>query len=211
MEEIIKSLFPDGCYHEYNLEETNDKVYYFVANKDKIVFITSISSLDDIDTYTNRLPELRKYIFKEFIKKDNNLYVNQLGKLDNKENSLSMPAFLWDLYIIGLHRYDKSIKPFKIDDIERIKRDQFIARKIIIEYRDLKELSEKFREYIFPNEILKEKLNSIEPPSIDINDLLKDIEESLVIRKEGDKDLQISSEDIIQYLDCILDEYIEKR
>ncbi|APH22402.1 hypothetical protein FDF15_06035 [Clostridium botulinum] len=206
MEKIIKYLLPKE-YYTYDLDD--NKLYYFIANKDKIIFITSINKLEEVDLLTIKLSELKNEIFKSLLNEDQLHYVNESGQVIKEKKKMTMPAFLWDLYIVGLHNI-KDNKSFKINEVERVKRDKFIARKIIIEYKDLKDLKTKFTENVFPGVIIKEKLGSIKPPNIHITDLLEGVDIKEVVQSLDNSRSEVTSNDVIEYLDNVINKYIIK-
>ncbi len=117
-------------------------------DKDKILIICSITSLNDIDVVINRLPGLRKKIMAEINNKNNIAFV--------QNEKIPMSKFLWDMYVIGIHQVDAENKAFKSESISAYERDRFIARKIVIEYEHSDELKQKFDHYVFPERILNE-------------------------------------------------------
>jgi hypothetical protein len=206
MEEIIKYLLLEAHY-TYNKD--NNKLYYFIANKDKIIFVSLISKLEEIDSLTIKLAELKNEISRNLSEKEQITYINETGQVVKEKKKMTMPAFLWDLYLVGLHN-TKHDKPFKLNEVESVKRDKFIARKIIIEYNDIQDLKPKFMENVFPGIIIKEKLDSIIPPNICIDDLLVGVDINEVFQPVGDSNSEVTSNDVIGYLDSVINKYIIK-
>lgn len=207
MQEIMKKLL-DQEYYTYKDEE--GELNYFIANKDKIVFLLPIHDLEEIKEIVLKISEIKREIIKNINLNQSKLLVDKEGELVNIKKNITIPAFLWDLYVVGIH--DISIEPkFDLYEMEKVKRDNFIARKIIIEYKNLDELSNKLKEEIFPEISLKDRINNIKPPKIDINDLIKGIElnDNLNIYKDNMKDISIKN--IVDYLDNIILEYIDKK
>ena len=125
-------------------------------DKDKILIICSLRELKEMDKITNRLPSLRKRMMQE-INNQKNIELVQKEKIP-------MSNFLWDMYVVAIHKVDEENKVFKAADIATYERDRFIARKIIIQYEHIDELKLKFDQLIFPEKIL----NAF--PMIDIED-----------------------------------------
>lgn len=208
MQEVLNKLVKNNVYHEFCLND-KEKIYCFLANRDKVVFIVDINDLSQIDHYTINLSEIRGEIFKKF-SRDTDLYVNRNGEVVRNRERISMPALLWDLYVVGLHKYDnQGMLKFKIEDVEKVKRDRFIARKIIIEYKDEDELIQKFKEEILPNELLDDKLVTIKEPIINENSLFDGVEALEIIDKDIVQELTLSKDNIIEYLEFIEERYIK--
>ncbi|MCA0992753.1 ABC-three component system middle component 1 [Guptibacillus hwajinpoensis] len=170
MDDLIKSL---GLSNGINFQELpNCRICNL--DKDKILIICSINKLKDIDTVINRLPGLRKKLMEQINNKSNRDLVHN--------EKIPMSKFLWDLYVIGIHKVESEDKVFKSASISEYERDRFIARKIIIQYEHLDELKDKFNHLIFPERILNTFTtmeNEDDEESLDyesIKDLIKEID-----------------------------------
>lgn len=143
MEEILNNMgFPS---YEIAID-SNNKCYLHLANLDKIIFICEISDLKLYQYISTTIPKLRKN-FSEYLKDKVN------DDIFDKDR-LPIPKFLWDLYVIGIHKISNENEPFNPIDVADIERDHFAARKIIIEYVDYNELKEKILHVINPNQQL---------------------------------------------------------
>lgn len=115
-------------------------------DKDKILVICSVKALKDIDEVINRLPGLRKQLMEKINNENNKALV--------QNEKIPMSKFLWDMYVIGLHKIESVDEIFKSVNVSEYERDRFIARKIIIQYEHLEELKRKFDHFVFPERIL---------------------------------------------------------
>ncbi|MFJ5750217.1 hypothetical protein CN563_20865 [Bacillus sp. AFS026049] len=176
MNDLIQSLgLSNGIYFE---ELPNCRICNL--DKDKILIVCSITALKDIDEVINRLPGLRKKIMEKINNKNNKDFV--------QNEKIPMSKFLWDMYVIGLHKIESEDKAFKSASISEYERDRFIARKIIIQYEHFDELKQKFDHLIFPERILNsfttiDNDENEEPINYEsIRDLIKNID--TVIKEE---------------------------
>lgn len=141
MENLLKSL---GLSNALTFEELPNCTICNLDN-DKILIISPIEKLQDIPVIVNRLPGLRKKIMQKINNLKNVEYV--------QTEKIPMSKFLWDMYVVALHKIDDVAK-FNAAEIAEYERDRFVARKIIIQYEHLTELQQKFNELIFPERIL---------------------------------------------------------
>lgn len=170
MDELIIEL---GLANSLFFEELP---YCRVCNldKDKILIICEIEMLKDIDSVITRLPGLRKKM------------VENINNANNKEfvqnEKIPMSKFLWDMYVIGIHKVNSEDQVFKSSSVSEYERDRFIARKIIIQYEHVDELKQKFDQLVFPERILNtfstlENDEDEEPINFDsIRTLIKNID-----------------------------------
>ena len=144
MEELLRLL---DVKDYYQFKELNN-AYVCNLNEDKILIITQIEKLDDINELINRIPSVRNKIIQR---------INNSKNLEFVESKkIPMSKFLWDLYIIALHKLTNTLERFPAESISRYERDRFIARKIIIQYDHEKELCKEFRRLVFPHRELDE-------------------------------------------------------
>lgn len=140
---------------------------------DKILILASIKKTDELDYITNKIPNFRKKIMERM--------QNQKNKEEVENDKIPISKFLWDMYIIAFFKVIKG-EEINITEVSKYERDRFVARKIIIQYRDLSEIKYKFDKIIFPEYELNnfsELDQNIEGEEINydnIRDLLKKIE-----------------------------------
>lgn len=141
---------------EINISKINDKVLFFYE----------INTFQEIEEYIEKLT----YIFhKNGYKK----IINELVEDENKSNrfinrnDFSLPEFLWDLYIVFI-RIGNIRLPYNKKN--RVERDDFFARKIIIEGQTKEEIIEALSETLFPEKTIENLLNKV---SVKDNDLAK--------------------------------------
>lgn len=120
---------------------------------DKIVFLLSCNNLERVWEFTNTIPDMKDEILKV------------VRNTEAVQSRITIPAFLWDLYVVVLHDLTDS-PPFDELEINRIERDRFIARKIIIEYKDETDLLQKFIWNIRP-EIELDRILTESGPELD--------------------------------------------
>ncbi|WP_090738584.1 ABC-three component system middle component 1 [Paenibacillus sp. Mc5Re-14] len=119
-------------------------------NKDKVLVITKISSLEEVQELVYTLPSLREKLRK---------------KIENIENTIEvadiyLSKFLWDMYVIGLHQIELDEEKFNEIEVAKLQRNRFVARKIIIEYENEEELKKKFDQLVLPERALNELLGT---------------------------------------------------
>lgn len=183
MEELFNTLKVN-----YRRIKLNDDItgYLTNANKDKILICVEVTSIEELTTITNFIPQNSKKI-ADVLDQDRDKEV-----VDNK---IPISRFLWDMYLVGLHKITETgpFDPIKVSDIQR---DRFVARKIIIEYTSYEELLEEFRKTIFPHTELDMCLEKIEKVNSEmISEIIKDVD---INEKE-----HIESIDIFDFLDEI--------
>ncbi|WP_216831693.1 ABC-three component system middle component 1 [Alkalihalobacterium elongatum] len=142
MDEVIKGL---GLANIIFFEELpNCRVCNL--DKDKILIICEIELLKDLDSVITRLPGLRRKIMDKINNQNNKEFV--------QNEKIPMSKFLWDMYVIGLHKVNSEDQVFNPASVSEYERDRFIARKIIIQYEHGDDLKQKFDQLIFPERIL---------------------------------------------------------
>lgn len=106
-------------YFNVNIDEYKDS-YYHIAEDGKLIFFYGYENITDINKFVENLDI-------------DDFYENFSGFLTtkDKEEIVSLKAFLWDLYIIYINCSEEN----SISDIEKynVERDRFVARKIIID------------------------------------------------------------------------------
>lgn len=142
MDELIKELGLDNIIFFEELP----KCRVCNIDKDKILIICEIEMLKELDSVITRLPGLRRKIMDN-INNENNKEIVQNEKIP-------MSKFLWDMYVIGLHKVSSEDQVFKPASVSEYERDRFIARKVIIQYEHVEELKQNFNRLIFPERIL---------------------------------------------------------
>lgn len=143
-------------------------------NKDKVLIIQEIKDIEELKDTVYKLPQLRELLSSR-ISNEENLFVVP---------ELHLSKFLWDLYVIGLHMVENEEEKFDPFIVSKIQRNRFVARKIIIEYQTVEELTHKFNQLVLPERTLNQVLENYkheqdpyEPSEID--KLLNHIEELL--------------------------------
>lgn len=229
MSSLIKSIFSNvENYYCLNTDPKNESEIYhcLLVNNDKIVFLTEIKELKELDEYTMKLPELKNIILNQLLNGNETKYVTSDAKIIDipkqkyigdseksifeKRSHMTIPAFLWDLYVVGFFKVDDN-KYLPVDQVERIKRDQFIARKIVVEYTNEEDLYNRFNENIYPDQMMNSMLEDLKPPIIEIQEVLDNIDiNNIAATHEHFKGLTVKDIDstlIIKYLDDIIDKY----
>jgi len=117
--------------------------------KDKILFFHSINSLEELESYTEQLAYIfQKNGYKKIVEK-----MIEGEKLENrfiKRTDFTLPEFLWDLCIVFINKANIQI-PINIRS--KVERDNFFARKIIIDQNE-GDILETLEDKLFPeNEI----------------------------------------------------------
>ncbi len=124
----------------------------------------------------------------------------------------ALSCVIFDLYAVGFYKV-RSNKFYPIEEVENVKRDQFIARKVIVQYSNLRKLVNIFYENIYPKKIISSILQSLAPPVIDINKIMNNINlNSISATHEAFKNKEasdIGSDLIVSYLDDIIESYLK--
>lgn len=154
MVEILNNIGIFG--HEIAIEG-DYRCYLHLNNEDKIIMICEVNELKVFQYISAKVPTLRKTI---------NEYLSEKVKDDivNKDK-MPLPKFLWDLYIIGIHKTLNENERFNSIHVAEIERDHFVARKIIIEYKDSNELKEKISNVIYPHRQLDGLMKGLQEAS----------------------------------------------
>lgn len=96
--------------------------YFMNIRDDKLVFFVEVEDIEQVEAFVTILPELKQDI---------------LGLVKNRKlsefSNVTLPAFLWDLYVVAMHDVREST-PFDEIEVSRWERDRFLARKVIVEY-----------------------------------------------------------------------------
>ncbi len=156
MIETLVSYMKDNNYN-VQLEhfDTDYRNYNALIIDDKIVLVMEFDKLEEINEYMVGIPMMVEYVLKSIYSKK-----NENVKLYNT----SIPAFLWDLYIVAVHKLstEESLDKQQINELEA---DKFIAKKIIIVYKEDDELFKEFIKNMYPNvyldRLIEESSNDI--------------------------------------------------
>jgi hypothetical protein len=141
MDELLKKIGLAGIV-SFRLENGAD-CYICNVDGDKIILLLEIDSLDTIKMVTHSIPELKELIY--------NATDNPHNKEAVDQERIPLAKFLWDLYVIGLHRISLERTPFDQLDISQLERDRYAARKLVIEYENDEELEGHLTRIIYPH------------------------------------------------------------
>lgn len=138
MKEIIEQLnFP---YLESMVSEFHCSILNI--RDDKLVFFVEILDIPQLHQFISLLPEAKETLLTIVRNQRPNAFTN-----------VTLPAFLWDLYVVALHNINNS-ESFNETDITMLERDKFVARKIIVEYSSQEEAVIKINQQLFPEKEL---------------------------------------------------------
>lgn len=230
MSKLIRRLFSKSTDYfciQKTSSDRKEEFHCILVNNDKVVFLAEVDNLADLESYTMLLPSLRDLILETVLDGNEKIYVNDQSRIidvsdvakqkDTTESEiedikrLNIPSFLWDLYVVGFLKV-KNNEFLPIEEVESIKRNQFIARKVVIQYTNIKDLVRKFYENIYPERMMVDLLSNIKAPEISANEIMKNIDLKSIIsfskEFEGIELSDVNSELIISYLDKIIEEYI---
>lgn len=134
MKEIIERVGFD-----FTESEIGTFNYFFMnIRDDKLVFFIEVTDIDQVKSFVTLLPEQKQ---------------RMLGLVKNKNlngfTNVTLPAFLWDLYIVAMHDLRKS-QPFDDVEVSKLERDRFLARKVIVEYEDDEDALQSIRHQLLP-------------------------------------------------------------
>lgn len=136
-------------YIEFDFtEEITCYIYNF--ENDKLIIAFNTDKIDNIKTINNLIPKFKTKL-QEFIKNPNNIMA-----ADNKNIPLSQ--FLWDLYLVCFYELGPETGEKFEQKISDYERDRYVARKIIIKYREISEIKKQYEKIVFPNNYL-DRLN----------------------------------------------------
>ncbi|AWI06338.1 ABC-three component system middle component 1 [Clostridium drakei] len=162
MEYIVNKLNKSGiCLEKVYIE---DKEFFITVHEDRVFFIKNMNetgpeSLIDDSVF------IADYIstgqFDEKIKK--NLSLKDKEKIFNKLNLISI---LWDLYIVGIHFLDNTNENYNQEQISRIERDKFVARKIVVEDTNKESIVNNLIDIFQPSKRLEEIITGNEKLSM---------------------------------------------
>jgi hypothetical protein len=178
----------------YVTGEIGPFTYFFVnIRDDKLVFILEINSLDQIREFVSLLHELRHKIFQSVKNQEPNGFTR-----------VTLPGFLWDLYVIGMH--DVSENPlFNQHDVTQLERDRFLARKIIIEFTDDNDAKQQLINQLLPEVVLDQILDQQETNIDELQQMSQKILQEVIL----DDDVRGQNpgiKEIISYLDKIINQ-----
>ncbi|MCI3922676.1 hypothetical protein MO973_20805 [Paenibacillus sp. TRM 82003] len=138
MKEIIEQLnFP-------YLESRVGEFQYSIINirDDKLVFFVEILEVPQLHQFISLLPEAKETLLTIVRNQRPNAFTN-----------VTLPAYLWDLYVVALHDINNGERFHEID-ITMLERDRFVARKIIVEYSSQEEALNKITQQLCPEKEL---------------------------------------------------------
>lgn len=174
--------------------DSDYKCYLHLANRDKIILICEVKELNAFQYISARIPELRKTIIgylKDNVKDD----------VVDKER-MPLPKFLWDLYIIGIHKILNEKDQFNPIHVAEIERDHFAARKVIIEYLDDNELKEKILNVIYPQQQLDGLMKGLQDASSSVMEkLLNGLDLNLVLNNQSQHPMDVTFEHFSKFLE----------
>ncbi|AOZ92272.1 ABC-three component system middle component 1 [Paenibacillus crassostreae] len=185
MKEIIEQL--ELPYIESRVSEFD----YSIINirDDKLVFFVEILDITQLHHFISLLPEAKETLLT--------IVRNQRP---NAFTSVTLPAFLWDLYVVALHDINKSER-FDETDITMLERDKFVARKIIVEYTSQEEAVIKINQQLCPEKELDILLAEYQENQTWKESLITQVYES--IEPDQEFTVQRNVEQIIGYLNKI--------
>lgn len=185
MKEIIEQL--ELPYIESRVSEFD----YSIINirDDKLVFFVEILDITQLHHFISLLPEAKETLLT--------IVRNQRP---NAFTSVTLPAFLWDLYVVALHDINKSER-FDETDITMLERDKFVARKIIVEYPSQEEAVIKINQQLCPEKELDILLAEYQENQTWKESLITQVYES--IEPDQEFTVQRNVEQIIGYLNKI--------
>lgn len=215
MNKIIEKLEIKDSIIEFKHPKVESTFKCLIVNKEKIVFLTEVEKINDIKEYTLILPTLKDEILKRLCNTNENKYVTREGNLESNDEVVTIPAFLWDLYVVAFYNVGNR-ELFDVSSIEEIKRDSFIARKIFIEYdeKNLDSLKKEFENTIYPHSLIRDSLNEIKPSTWDSRTILDDIDQTLINEIFGSKEIDnksIAIDEVMQKFNDIIKDYIDKK
>jgi hypothetical protein len=191
MLEILNSL---GISSSEIVIDSEHKCYLHLVNRDKIILICEVEDLNAFQYISAKIPELRKTIIgdlKDKVKDD----------VVDKER-MPLPKFLWDLYIIGIHKILNEKDQFNSIRVAEIERDHFAARKVIIEYINDNELKEQVWNVIYPHQQLDGLMKGLKDASSSvIEKLLNGLDLNLVLNNQSQHPIDVTFEHFSKFLE----------
>lgn len=147
---------------KFNFQIISKKVDEIEINvtkvNERIIFFYCIKGENDIDLYIERLTYLfQKLGYKKIISEIVNDESHENRFL--AESEFTLPEFLWDLYIVFINNTSIEISKSKKNKIER---DDFFARKILIEETDNDKLILLLKEILYPQDSISNLVKSFE-------------------------------------------------
>lgn len=185
--------------------ELNGKAFHYLYHNDRVYLIKIIKNSNDLESIKNDLASFSHSNVKQTV-------INEINEKSNDVN-IDIYAILWDLYFILINPVNDHKKRMSPELKNRLERDKFVARKIIIE--GTKDEIHSGLEAIFKiNNSLTELINGVQ--SVFFNDkpkLLANIiqsESSIVESELNEKHTHagtIDFEDVLNYLNDLKIEY----
>ncbi len=133
---------------EINISKVNERIIFFYYIKEE----------HEMEQYVENLAYLfQKHGYKKII----NEIVNDEndGNRFLEESKYTLPEFLWDLYIVFINNTSIKIPQNKKNKVER---DDFFARKILIEAADDDKIISILKEILFPQEVISNLVKDFE-------------------------------------------------
>lgn len=202
LDELIKKIKESGIdVTPLKYLDDSEEEFHFIYVNDKLVFLCELqNTVNELIEFSKKVRELVINDFKKIL-----IY---LKENDLVERVPSLKAFLWDIYIIGIH-IDEQGEQISQEEIFMVQRDTYIGKKIIIVGKTIEDIYKEVIEYLSPEkyilslikgqdmlmdskEILQYLINGndsepISKPLETISDIKKYIEEiKLVADKEGE-------------------------
>ncbi|PJI06544.1 MULTISPECIES: hypothetical protein [Clostridium] len=149
MEYIKNELNKKGI--KFKEVEIGDELLYIVIYYNgRIFFIKNLNGLYP-DSLLDDSIFISDYVSSEKIEK-------QLNDKDKKNifSDINLMAILWELYIVGIHLLDDKNTKYRQEEISKVEKDKFIARKIIIENSDKTKIIQELIDILEPSKKLEE-------------------------------------------------------
>jgi len=144
LKEILKYLGVND-YVEKNFTE-EIKCYIYNFENDKLIVAFNTDKIDSIKTINNLIPKFKSSI-QQLIKNPINI-----KEVDSKNIPLSQ--FLWDLYLVCFYKIGPNTGEMIEQKISDYERDRYVARKIIIKYKENKDIKDRYEKMLFPSNYL---------------------------------------------------------
>ncbi|MGH0601588.1 hypothetical protein [Bacillus mycoides] len=141
MEEILMYLGVSDYVEKKFTEEIKCYIYNF--ENDKLIIAFNTNKIDSIKIINNLIPKFKSSI-QELIK-------NPINIKDVDSKNIPLSQFLWDLYLVCFYKIGPDTGEMIEQKISDYERDRYVARKIIIKYKEKKDIKEQYEKILFPN------------------------------------------------------------
>lgn len=131
--EHIKNELKNKSIRLTKIEIKRNDIFYFTVYKERIFFIKNLNGLLPSSLLEDAIL-ISDYISEDKIKDKIKTQISDKD-MENIYSKVNLMAILWDLYIIGIHLLDND-KKYLQEEISKVEKDKFAARKIIIEDSD---------------------------------------------------------------------------